>query len=69
MSSILHLIWVISCILVIFLILIHNPKSQNIGNQAITFGGTRTAEENLNKITWGVILVFFTVTITLSILD
>jgi len=44
--------------------MIHNPKSQGMGGgQNQLFSGTRSAEESLNKITWGLVITFFMLTI------
>ncbi|MFZ4858891.1 MAG: preprotein translocase subunit SecG [Desulfuromonadaceae bacterium] len=62
----LHNIWIICSIALIFFIILHNPKSQNLGSQTQVFGSTRTAEESINKITWGLIGIFFLLTIIIS---
>ena len=62
----LHTIWTICSIALIFFIILHNPKSQGLGGQNQIFGGTRTAEENLTKITWGLTAIFFILTIIIS---
>lgn len=61
-----HNIWVLSSILSILFIIIHNPKAQNLSNQNKLFGNTRTAEETTNKITWVFITLFFILTIVIS---
>ena len=54
-------------------IMIHNPKSSGLGGgQSQLFSGTRSAEESLNKITWGLVVSFFILTIysaTLGVSD
>jgi preprotein translocase subunit SecG len=62
----LHNLWIICSIALIFFIILHNPKSQGLGNQNQLFGNTRTAEESMNKITWILTLVFFSLTIFIS---
>lgn len=62
----LHNVWIICSLALIFFIIIHNPKSQGIGGQTQLFGNTRTAEETTNKITWILILFFFILTIIIS---
>lgn len=62
----LHIIWMLSSIGLIFFIIIHNPKAQTIGGQNQLFAITRTAEQKINKITWALILIFFSLTIYLS---
>lgn len=63
----LSIIWLISAILLLIAIMIHNPKSQGFGSQGQMFGNTRSAEQNLNKITWFLIFIFFILTVLLSI--
>jgi len=62
----LHNFWITSAILLIFFIILHNPKSQGVGNQNQMFGMTRTAEENINKITWLLTCIFFVLAIYIS---
>jgi preprotein translocase subunit SecG len=49
--------------------MIHNPKSQGMGGQNQILNGTRSAEENLNKVTWILITVFFILTVYLAALN
>jgi preprotein translocase subunit SecG len=60
-------LWIISSIALIFAIMIHNPKSQGMGGQNQLFANTRSAEANLNKVTWGLITTFFSLTTYLAI--
>jgi preprotein translocase subunit SecG len=62
----LHNLWIISSILLILFIILHNPKSQGLGSQNQMFGITRTAEENINKITWFLTCTFFVLAIIIS---
>jgi len=62
-----QVIWAFCSVSLIFTILIHNPKSQGFGSQNQLFSGTRSAEETLNKITWSLIVGFFTLTIYLAV--
>jgi preprotein translocase subunit SecG len=62
----LHTIWTICSIALIFFIILHNPKSQGLGGQNQIFGGTRTSEENLTKITCALTAIFFMLTIIIS---
>jgi preprotein translocase subunit SecG len=51
------------------MVLLHSPKGDGIGGiggQAQLFASTKSAESNLNRITWGLFLVFITLTIVLS---
>jgi protein translocase SecG subunit len=63
----LHTVWIVCSLALIFFIILHNPKSQGLGNQNQIFGVTRTAEENLTKITWVLTIIFFILTIVISI--
>jgi protein translocase SecG subunit len=62
----LHNLWIISSLILILFIIIQNPKSQGLGTQSSIFGITRTAEENVTKITWFLTCVFFTLAIYIS---
>ena len=62
----LHNLWIGSSLLLIFFIILHNPKSQGLGTQNQIFGITRTAEENINKITWILAGIFFVLAIYIS---
>ena len=64
----LHITWILCSLCLIFFIILHNPKSQNIGNQNQFFGTTRSAEENINKITWVFVVIFFSLAIRISTL-
>lgn len=59
-------LWFCSSVILIFCIMIHNPKSQGMGGQNQLFTSTRSAEANLNKVTWGLIILFFSLTTYLS---
>jgi preprotein translocase subunit SecG len=51
------------------MVLLHSPKGDGIGGiggQAQLFSSTKSAESNLNRITWGLFLIFITLTIVLS---
>jgi preprotein translocase subunit SecG len=60
-------LWILSSLALIFAIMVHNPKSQGMSGQNQMFATTRSAEANLNKITWLLILTFFSLTIYLAI--
>ena len=62
----LHTIWTLCSVALIFFIILHNPKSQGLGGQNQIFGSTRTSEENITKITWGLTAIFFILTIVIS---
>ena len=61
------LLWFGCSIILIFSIMIHNPKSQGMGGQNQLFTSTRSAEANLNKFTWTLIIAFFSLTTYLSV--
>ncbi len=61
-----HTIWTLCSVTLIFFIILHNPKSQGLSGQNQIFGGTRTSEENITKITWVLTTVFFILTIIIS---
>jgi preprotein translocase subunit SecG len=62
----LHTIWTLCSVALIFFIILHNPKSQGLGGQNQIFGGTRTSEENITKVTWTLTAIFFILTIVIS---
>jgi preprotein translocase subunit SecG len=62
------ILWIIISVLLIFTIMIHNPKSQGMGGQNQLFVSTRSAEANLNKITWALIGLFFSLAIYIAII-
>lgn len=62
----LHNIWILCSIVLIFLIILQNPKSQAISNQNKLFGSTRAAEDTTSKVTWFFVAMFFTLTIIIS---
>lgn len=61
-------LWILCSIFLIISIMIHNPKSQGMGGQNQLLNGTRSAEETLNRTTWALIGIFFTLTIYLATL-
>ena len=66
---IIEIIWSISAFGLMAMVLLHSPKGDGIGGiggQAQLFSSTKSAESNLNRITWGLFLVFITLTIILS---
>jgi preprotein translocase subunit SecG len=62
----LHTIWTLCSLALIFFIILHNPKSQGLGGQNQIFGSTRTSEENITKVTWTLTAIFFILTIVIS---
>jgi protein translocase SecG subunit len=63
------ILWIINSTLLIFAIMIHNPKSQGISGQNQLFVSTRSSEANLNKFTWLLIGIFFSLAIYMAILN
>ena len=67
--NIIEIIWCVSALGLIAMVLLHSPKGDGIGGiggQAQLFSSTKSAESNLNRITWGLFLIFITLTIVLS---
>lgn len=62
-------LWIINSIFLILAIIIHNPKSQGIGSPNQLFVSTRSAEANLNKITWLLIVLFFSLATYMAIVS
>ena len=64
-----EIIWSVSAFGLTAMVLLHSPKGDGIGGiggQAQLFSSTKSAESNLNRITWGLFLVFITLTVILS---
>jgi len=69
MQTFLSLAWSISSVLLILLVMLHSPKGDGlgaIGGQGQMFSSTRSAEENLNRVTWVMAVIFLTLTLVLS---
>lgn len=67
--TIVKAIWLIAAACLTILVLLHSPKGDGIGGiggQAQLFTSTRSAETNLNRITWTLAIVFIGLTIVLS---
>jgi preprotein translocase subunit SecG len=67
--NIIEIIWCVSAFGLTAMVLLHSPKGDGIGGiggQAQLFSSTKSAESNLNRITWGLFLVFMTLTVILS---
>jgi preprotein translocase subunit SecG len=67
--NIIEIIWCVSAFGLTAMVLLHSPKGDGIGGiggQAQLFSSTKSAESNLNRITWGLFLVFIAFTIILS---
>ncbi|MDY6784170.1 MAG: preprotein translocase subunit SecG [Cyanobacteriota bacterium] len=68
-SQIVSIVWAASALLLIVLVLLHSPKGDGIGGiggQAQLFTSTKSAEQNLNRITWALSIIFLGLTIVLS---
>ena len=62
-------IWALSALGLIVLVLLHSPKGDGIGaigGQAQLFSSTKSAETTLNRVTWGLTVVFMGLTVVLS---
>ncbi|GAB4214126.1 MAG: preprotein translocase subunit SecG [Synechococcales cyanobacterium] len=69
METILNICWSISSGLLILLVMLHSPKGEGlgaIGGQGQMFSSTRSAEANLNRITWVMAIIFLLLTLVLS---
>lgn len=67
--SVLQVIWSLSAFLLVVCVLFHSPKGDGIGGiggQAQLFTSTKSAETTLNRITWGLSIVFMGLTVILS---
>jgi len=67
--QIVQIIWAVCAFFTIVLILLHSPKGDGlggIGGQSQMFTSTKSAENALNRITWGLGIGFITLTIVLS---
>ena len=70
MEQILKFFWYSSTIILIFTILIHNPKSAGLGSvgaQNQFFSNTRSTENTLNKITWLFLVLFLLLTTIIAV--
>jgi preprotein translocase subunit SecG len=68
--TIVQAIWALSAVGLTALVLLHSPKGDGvagIGGQAQLFTSAKSAEKSLNRITWGLAIVFFALTVVLSI--
>ncbi|MCZ2200724.1 preprotein translocase subunit SecG [Cylindrospermopsis raciborskii] len=68
-NNILQGIWAFSALGLIVLVLLHSPKGDGIGaigGQAQLFSSTKSAENALNRVTWGLAVIFLGLTVVLS---
>ncbi|GAC1463020.1 MAG: preprotein translocase subunit SecG [Chamaesiphon sp.] len=67
--NIIETIWTLSAVGLIILVLLHSPKGDGIGGiggQAQLFTSTKSVETALNRVTWGLSVVFIGLTVILS---
>lgn len=67
--KVVQVIWALSALGLIVLVLLHSPKGDGIGaigGQAQLFSSTKSAETTLNRVTWGLTVVFMGLTVVLS---
>ncbi|CBN57535.1 preprotein translocase subunit SecG [Kamptonema animale CS-326] len=67
--QVLQIIWSLSAVGIIVFVLLHSPKGDGIGGiggQAQLFTSTKSAETAINRITWGLSIVFLGLTLILS---
>ena len=67
--SLLQIIWTVSAVGLIVLVLLHSPKGDGlggIGGQAQLFQSAKSAEKTLNRVTWGLTILFMGLTVILS---
>jgi preprotein translocase subunit SecG len=67
--TVVQVIWCVSAFGLTAMVMLHSPKGDGIGGiggQAQLFSSTKSAESNLNRIPWGLFLVFITMTTILS---
>lgn len=64
-----QIVWALCAFLSIVFILLHSPKGDGlggIGGQSQMFTSTKSAENALNRITWGLGIGFVALTVVLS---
>lgn len=67
--TVVQVIWTVAALGLIAVVLLHSPKGDGfggLGGQAQLFTSTKSAETNLNRITWILMIVFLGLTIILS---
>nr|AKE98875.1 hypothetical protein 71 [Bangia fuscopurpurea] len=70
MEQTLKFFWYILTFMLIFTILIHNPKSEGLGSMGAQnqfFSNTRSTENTLNKVTWLLLTLFLLFTTIIAI--
>lgn len=69
LTSVVQIIWALSAFVLIVVVLLHSPKGDGvggIGGQAQMFTSTKSAEVTLNRVTWGLSIVFMGLSVVLS---
>lgn len=69
MKAFFEFLWSASAILLVILVLLHSPKGDGlagIGGQAQLFSSSKSAEQNLNRITWTVATLFLSISVVLG---
>ena len=64
-----QIVWAVCAFLSVVFILLHSPKGDGlggIGGQSQMFTSTKSAENALNRITWGLGIAFIALTVVLS---
>lgn len=71
MKGLLLVIQFLSAVLLVIAVLLHSAKGEGlggIGGSARLFGTPKGMEESLDRITWGLAIVFMAVSVLLAIL-
>ncbi|MEN9201762.1 MAG: preprotein translocase subunit SecG [Thermostichus sp. DG_1_6_bins_120] len=69
MEAFFEFLWSASAILLVVLVLLHSPKGDGlagIGGQAQLFSSSKSAEQNLNRMTWTVATLFLSISVVLG---
>lgn len=69
LTSVVQIIWALSAFVLIVVVLLHSPKGDGvggIGGQAQMFTSTKSAEVTLNRVTWGLSIIFMGLSVVLS---
>lgn len=67
--SILRIVWALLALAIVVLVLLHAPKGDGlaaIGGSAQLFSSQKSAEANLDRVTWGAAIVFLLLSVFLS---
>jgi preprotein translocase subunit SecG len=69
MEAFFEFLWSASAVLLVILVLLHSPKGDGlagIGGQAQLFSSSKSAEQNLNRLTWTVATLFLSISVVLG---